>query len=162
MMTVRLRVGLMAARWALAGRRLDGDGTSRIALRCRVVDCDINWHMNNGRYLGFMDMGRWHYCLTHGIAHMFMRWKWRPMAVHAEIDFKKAIHPGQTFELETYLSAVGTKSVTFTQRFWLGEELASEAHVVVVFTAPDGTQPVARMMEALPALSTRLPVLVEA
>ncbi len=33
---------------------------SRVAFRVLPNDCDINFHMNNGRYLAFMDLGRVH------------------------------------------------------------------------------------------------------
>ena len=33
---------------------------SRVAFRVLPNDCDVNLHMNNGRYLSFMDLGRVH------------------------------------------------------------------------------------------------------
>jgi len=34
---------------------------SRVGFRVLPTGCDVNLHMNNGRYLAFMDQGRLHY-----------------------------------------------------------------------------------------------------
>ena len=41
---------------------------SRVAFRVLPTDCDINLHMNNGRYLSFMNLGR-----LHLVAHLGSR-----------------------------------------------------------------------------------------
>ena len=156
MLTVRARIAAMVARWALFERKREATGTSRLPLRCWVTDCDFNVHMNNSRYLALMDMGRWHYCFSQGVMGFFWRHGWKPVAVRVEIDFKRAIRPFERFDLETFLSERGHKSATFTQRFWVGQELAAEARVVVVCRGGGRTQEIAPMFEELPACAARL------
>lgn len=40
---------------------------SRLTLRVWPTDCDLNFHMNNGRYLTFMDLGRVHLLAQMGL-----------------------------------------------------------------------------------------------
>jgi hypothetical protein len=42
--------------WCALGRALLDQ--SRVAFRVILTDCDLNFHLNSGRYLSFMDLGR--------------------------------------------------------------------------------------------------------
>lgn len=150
MMTVRLRIGAMLARWALFGRKAPPVATSRLALRCVWTDCDINGHMNNSRYLALMDLGRWHYMLATGLWRFTWREKWAPVAVRVEIDYKKSLKPGDRFELETQAVSATERSVTIRQRFWLDGVLAAEARVVVLFMHRGKVQALAPLLDAVP------------
>jgi acyl-CoA thioesterase FadM len=147
MITVRLRLGLILARWLLRERHQPDQPVSRLALRCHWPDCDINRHMNNSRYLGLMDLGRYHYMLVSGLGREVWRRRWFPVLARAEIDFKKSLAPGDRFVLETRLEAVGTKSATLVQRFWLGDELVAEARVVGLFVHKGRSQALTPLME---------------
>lgn len=150
MMTVRLRIAAMLARWALTGRQAPPVATSRLALRCVWTDCDINGHMNNSRYLALMDLGRWHYMLATGLWRFTLDRKWAPVAVRVEIDYKKSLKPGDRFELETEACARTERSVTIRQRFWRDGVLAADAKVVVLFMHKGQVQALAPLLEAVP------------
>lgn len=150
MMTVRLRIATMLARWALFGRQAPPVATGRLALRCVWTDCDINGHMNNSRYLALMDLGRWHYMLATGLWRYTLANKWAPVAVRVEIDYKKSLKPGDRFELETEASTSSERSVTIRQRFWKGGVLAADAKVVVLFMHKGQVQALAPLFAAVP------------
>jgi len=133
MMTVRLRLLSILARWWLRERRLPCENVSRLPLRCVVTDCDINRHMNNSRYLALMDLGRYHLVLRSGLWRELLGRKWYPVAASITIDYKKALKPGDRFVLETQQARVGKKSAVLSQKFWVGDVLYAEAEVVVVF-----------------------------
>lgn len=158
MMTVRLRLGWIVARWALFERNRPLQTESRLRLRCVWADCDINCHMNNSRYLALMDLGRYHYSLVTGLARVFLRRKWFPVLARAEIDFKRPIKPGERIVLETVPLRVGEKSATLSQRFWVGEELAADALATVVFLHRGKSQEIAGLLEDLPHLRPADPV----
>lgn len=147
MMTVRLRLGVILARWALWERKAVRTDVSRLAMCCHWTDCDLNRHMNNSRYLALMDLGRYHYVLVSGLARHVLRRGWFPMLVRVEIDFRRPIGPGQRFTLETRITRVGTKSVVLAQRFWLGDELACEALATGLFASKGKAQEVAPLLE---------------
>ncbi|MDB5099640.1 MAG: hypothetical protein JWM80_4061 [Cyanobacteria bacterium RYN_339] len=157
MMTVRTRIATTVLRWLIIERKRPLVDVGRMSLRCWPFDCDLNMHMNNSRYLGLMDLGRWHFVLVAGIAGEMRARGLMPVAVHVDIDFKKSIGPFQRFTLETKLEAVGTKSFTVSQQFWLGDELAASANVVCLLRNKQGTQLVAPLFDVLPHL--RLPEL---
>ena len=146
MMTVRLRLATLLARWALRERRAEASPVSRLSMRCWPFDCDINRHMNNSRYLALMDLGRWHFLLVTGLYRTIWRRRWAPVAVRVEIDFKKSLRPGERFTLETAQETVGTKSATLVQRFWRDDELCAEARVVVLFIHKGKSQPLAEAL----------------
>lgn len=150
MMTVRLRIGAMLARWALFGRQQPPAGTGRLKLRCVWTDCDINGHMNNSRYLAIMDLGRWHYMLATGLWRFTLERKWAPVAVRVEIDYKKSLKPGDRFELETRAISTTERTVTIQQRFWKGDVLCADARVIVLFMHKGQVQALAPLIEAVP------------
>lgn len=156
MMTVRLRLGAMLARWALFERKKPPEATSRLRMRAWLFDCDFNRHVNNARYLSFMDLGRWHYLLTSGMGRAAFQRGWLPVAARVEIDYKRSIKPGEVFELETWVMSVGTKSAVVAQRFRVGEAIAADARVVVLFRSKEGSQPLVELLAELPHVAEKL------
>jgi YbgC/YbaW family acyl-CoA thioester hydrolase len=134
MMSVRIRLALTLARWALIERRQAPQAVSRLPMRCWLSDLDINCHMNNSRFLALMDVGRYHLMLVSGLGRELMvRRGWRPVLVRAEVDFKSSLKPGDRFVLETQMERVGTKSSVLVQRFWKGDKLVAEGRATAVF-----------------------------
>lgn len=133
MMTVRLRLLGILARWWLTERRLPPETVSRLAMRCMWADCDVNRHMNNSRYLALMDLGRYHFVLKTGLWRVMLDRRWGPVAASITIAYKKPLKPGDRFVLETRQARVGKKSAVLSQNFWVGETLYAQAEVVVVF-----------------------------
>lgn len=150
MMTVRLRIGAMLARFALFDRKKPPVQTGRLPLRCVWTDCDINGHMNNSRYLALMDLGRWHYMLATGLWRFTLDRKWAPVAVRVEIDYKKSLKPGDRFELETQAIMNSERTVTIQQRFWKDGVLCADAKVIVLFMHKGQVQSLAPLLEAVP------------
>lgn len=153
MITVRMRLTGVLARWWLKERQAPPSAESRLPLRCWWTDCDINRHMNNSRYLALMDVGRWHFLLTTRLYKPMLELGWAPVAVRVEIDYKKSIKPGDRFVLETIQESVGTKSATLRQRFLCDGELCAEARVVVLFVHKGKSQELSPLMARLPHLA---------
>ena len=76
---------------------------SRVAFRVWPNDCDLNLHMNNGRYLTFMDLGRTHLMGQAGMLKEMLRRRWLPVLAAAEITFIRSLAPFERFELVTRL-----------------------------------------------------------
>lgn len=161
MMTVRLRLLTMLARWWVRERRRPPAGVSRLPMRCVWTDCDINRHMNNSRYLALMDVGRYHLTLTSGLWREMLGRKWFPVAVSITIDFKKSLKPGDRFVLETQQARVGQKSAVLSQRFWVGDQLYAQAEVTVVFLHRGRPVELEILSQALPHLAQGAPLELE-
>jgi len=106
---------------------------SRVAFRVLPNDCDINFHMNNGRYLAFMDLGRVHLMAQLRLLGVIVRNKWQPMLAAAEIDFLRQIAPFQKFDLVTRLVTWDDKYAYMEQRFESAGVLCAHAYVKGLF-----------------------------
>lgn len=105
----------------------------RIAFRVWPNDCDINLHLNNGRYLTFMDLGRMHLLAQIGLLRELPRRRWAPVLSAVEISFIRPIQPFQKFDLVTRLLSWDEKYFYMEQRFEAGGRLCAVALVKGLF-----------------------------
>jgi len=106
---------------------------SRVAFRVLPTDCDLNLHMNNGRYLSFMDLGRVHMLAQIGLLAIIARKRWMPVLTAAEINFLRQLAPFQKFELVTRLVTWDDKYAYMEQRFESNGALCAHAFVKGLF-----------------------------
>ena len=106
---------------------------SRVAFRVLPTDCDINFHMNNGRYLSLMDLGRVHMVARIGLLSIIVRRRWMPVLAAAEINFIRQLAPFQKFDLVTRLVTWDDKYAYMEQRFESGGTLCAHAFVKGLF-----------------------------
>src|ERR1700733_9770590 len=100
---LRLLWVLLAAPWR---SRLDArTGVSRLAFRVLPHDLDANLHMNNGRYLTIMDLGRIDFVLRSGLWRPMWRNSWAPIASAVVIRFRRELRPFEAYWLETRVVA---------------------------------------------------------
>lgn len=84
------------------GRRLDLPGEpSRLTFRVWFHDLDPFRHMNNGRYLTLMDLGRTDLMVRSGLARAAFAHKWTPIASAVVIRFRREMRLFQKFHLIT-------------------------------------------------------------
>jgi acyl-CoA thioesterase FadM len=104
-------------------------------LRFRVWpnDCDINLHLNNGRYLTFMDLGRVHLLAQIGLLRELVRRRWAPVLSAAEINFIRPINPLRKFALVTRLLTWDEKYFYIEQRFMVRGRLCAVGMVKGLF-----------------------------
>jgi len=131
-MNLYLRLFLLLFR--LIGLRRTGPlEESRVGFRVLPTDCDINLHMNNGRYLSFMDLGRLHLVAQIGLLGIILRERWGAALGAAEINFIRPLAPFQRFELITRLVTWDEKYAYLEQRFEAGGVLCAHAFVKGLF-----------------------------
>ena len=106
---------------------------SRVAFRVLPNDCDINFHMNNGRYLSFMDLGRMHFVAQIGLLRVILRRRWGAALGAAEINFIRPLAPFQKFDLVTRNVTWDGKYVYMEHRFESGGVLCAHAFVKGLF-----------------------------
>ena len=105
----------------------------RIAFRVWPNDCDLNLHLNNGRYLTFMDLGRVHLLAQIGLLGMLVQRRWAPVLSAVEISFIRPLPPLRKFELVTRLLTWDDKYFYMEQRFLHGGRLCALALVKGLF-----------------------------
>jgi acyl-CoA thioesterase FadM len=111
--------GLRARRRA----RIDILDEARLQLRVRARDCDWYGHINNGRYLSLMDLGRIDLVVRCGFYDACREHGWKPVAAGATIRFRRELRWRMRYELVT-------RCVGWGDGWWFFEQ---------VFERPDGT-----------------------
>jgi len=131
---VNLYLRLFLLLFRLIGLRRTGPlEESRVGFRVLPTDCDINLHMNNGRYLAFMDLGRLHFVAQVGLLGLILRKRWGAALGAAEINFIRPLSPFRKFELVTRLVTWDEKYAYMEQRFESEQALCAHAFVKGLF-----------------------------
>jgi acyl-CoA thioesterase FadM len=100
----------------------------RLPLRIWPTDLDPYGHLNNGRYLTLMDMGRLEYGLRTGLARELLSRRWVPVLGAAAVEFRRELRAFQRCELVTRLAAWDDKWFFFEQHM----EYAGQVHARAV------------------------------
>ena len=111
---------------------------SRVSFRVLPTDCDVHLHMNNSRYLAFMDLGRLHLVAQMGLLGIILRRRWGPALGAAEINFIRPLTPFRKFELVTRLVTWDEKYAYMEQRFESRGVLCAHAFVKGLFLDKNG------------------------
>ena len=80
---IRVGFGLLGA------PRVDLLATTRITLRVWPNDLDLNFHVNNGRYLALADIGRMHWFVSTGVLAIARQEKMFPVVGDAIAKFRR-------------------------------------------------------------------------
>lgn len=133
------------------GRRPPLGALDESILRMRVwpTDLDLNFHMNNGRYLTLMDVGRFDLVARLGIAREAWRRRWRPLLGAAAVRFRRSLEPFQAFELRSRIVGWNAKYFFIEQRFVREANDVAVGLVKGLFRAADGNVPTATVLEAV-------------
>ncbi|KAB2846613.1 MAG: thioesterase [Hyphomicrobiaceae bacterium] len=93
------------------------DDASELAFRVWPTDLDTSLHMNNGRYLTIMDLGRLDLMVRSGLWRAVLRHRWTPIANAVHIRFRRELGPFQKFTLQSALHSWSAAIVVMEQRF---------------------------------------------
>jgi acyl-CoA thioesterase FadM len=136
---------------------------SRLTFRVWPNDLDFNLHMNNGRYLTLMDLGRVDLMVRAGLLPYIRREKWQPMLGSCTIRFRRGLAPFERYTLSTRILCWDEKWVYMLQRFeQQNGKVAALALVRGLFTSPHGSLKPAEVLKVLgiTATSPQMPVSV--
>ncbi|MDX5433315.1 MAG: acyl-CoA thioesterase [Halomonas sp.] len=117
---------------------------SRTTLRVRGYHLDGYGHVNNTRYLEFLEEGRWAYFDEHSdLSAPLQQAGIALVAVNINIDYCAAAVAGDDLEIRSRLSAIGTRSGKMTQEIHrLGDDtLISRATLTFVLLDMRSNQP---------------------
>jgi acyl-CoA thioesterase FadM len=93
------------------------EGVSALHFRVWLHDLDPSVHMNNGRYLAIMDLGRLDVIIRSGLWRAVMRHRWTPIASAAVIRFRRELRLFDRYRLETRILAWDELAVVMEQVF---------------------------------------------
>lgn len=96
-------------------------------------DCDCNGHVNNARYLNFLDWARFKIFFEQGL-WSFWGQRFYPIVQNTEITYIRPIFPSEICVIKTQLLWWDDKYAYFDHRFYVGSELRTHARCrAVVF-----------------------------
>ncbi|WP_425416427.1 thioesterase family protein [Oricola indica] len=128
--------------------RMDVLAEGRVTLRCWPNDLDTNLHMNNGRYLTIMDLGRLDLILRTGLLPVMRSRKWYPVIATARIGFRRSINVFECFDLTTRVIGWDEKWLYIEHRMERGDKVMAQAFVKGLFLGPDGKVPMTELIAA--------------
>lgn len=147
---MNLYLRLLKLLWCLPFMRRQGVfDAGRICFRVWPTDCDLNLHMNNGRYLTLMDLGRMHLLAQTGLLRHIVRRGWHPVLAAAEITFVRALTPLQRFTVVTRILGWDEKYFYLEQRFERRGALCAVSIVKGLFVGSRGRITPAETVAAL-------------
>lgn len=135
------------------GRRLGFGDVSRSRFRVLPTDLDILNHMNNGKYLSLMDLGRFDLIQRNGTWALFGRENWYPVVVGQTISYRKSLNPWQRFWIESRVLGFDDQAIYLEQRFVRPDEqhrpeVYAQAYVRArVLRRKGGVVPIAELIE---------------
>lgn len=96
-----------------------GDLLSPVCLHFRVLpnDLDLNLHMNNGRYLSIMDLGRFDLIQRSGLLKRMTKERAIPVLSAAQVRYRMQLKLWEPYKLESRLICWDEKWVYVEQRF---------------------------------------------
>ena len=127
---------------SLAASRLGYLDESVLSMRVWPTDLDAFGHMNNGRYLTVMDLGRNDLVVRSGAMKLWLQRRWTPLLGGATIRYKRPLQPLRRYELRTQILCWDEKWFYFRQRFVRNGEVYAVALVKGLLRKMDGGEKV--------------------
>ncbi|MBX7218807.1 MAG: thioesterase family protein [Blastocatellia bacterium] len=149
-MNLFLRMLLVVTTALLSREKLDPLGESAVTFRVLPNDLDINAHMNNGRYLTLMDLGRIDLIVRTGLGRVVRQQGWRPLVGSVLTQYKRSLNPFETYQLKTKVLCWDEKWIFLEQRFERNGKTAALGIVKTLFRHPrQGNVPPYEVMQAM-------------
>jgi acyl-CoA thioesterase FadM len=114
---MRLSKILFLGWWQSWHRQFSPLDPGQLNFWCWPNDLDLNIHMNNGRYLTIMDLGRIHLMIRAGIVPRMIKMGWKPVIAAATVRFRRALSPFERFTLDTRVIGWDDRWIYIEQRF---------------------------------------------
>jgi acyl-CoA thioesterase FadM len=114
-------------------RPMEINETSIISMRVLPTDLDLNFHMNNGRYLTIMDIGRTELVIRSGLHKLVIAEKLSAVASGININFFKPLAPLEKYELHTSVLTWDESWFYLKQEFIKDNQIKASAIAKVIF-----------------------------
>lgn len=120
-------------KWVFFTKEEDILKEKKLSFRVGPTDIDYNLHLNNAKYLSFMDLGRFDLTFKSGLAKHLIKNKWKVMAAAVNIIYRKQIGPFEKFDLVTKILCWDEKWFYIEQDFMTSKGVAAKAIVKAGF-----------------------------
>jgi acyl-CoA thioesterase FadM len=100
---------------------------SRVFMRVMPTDLDIQMHMNNGRYLSIMDLGRINMMVRIGFWAIARHNGWFPLVGSVKVDYRRSLTLFQRFEMTSQIVGWDDRWIFVEQHLLSGDKLCARA-----------------------------------
>lgn len=114
-------------------------------IKVRGYHLDLYQHVNNARYLEFLEEARWHFLESQVGIDKLMNSGHGMAVVNININFRRGAFMNEQLEVKTWLESLGNKSALIKQEVVLAgtETLIADADVTFVVTDQEAQKAVA-------------------
>lgn len=103
-----------------------GNFNSTLTLRVLPNDIDINFHMNNGRYLTICDLNRVDVFARSGLLKAMFKRNWIPLIAEHTMSYRKPLNIFQRYEVKLEVLRWDEKYFYMTHSFTAGGRVMAE------------------------------------
>lgn len=96
--------------------------------KVRLLDIDLNLHMNSAKYLEHAEMARWHFLGSIGVIETAIKNNWKFLIASQSIKYRKDIKPFKKFKVLTTIDAIEDKWI-YLSSFIVSEKGLIHAHI---------------------------------
>ena len=82
-------------------RRIGALDESSLRFTVWPTDCDLNFHLNAGRFISLMDVARMEFIARTGLLRRLLKKKWRPIMGGIVVRYRREIRPFERFTIRT-------------------------------------------------------------
>lgn len=111
---------------------------ARTPFRVLPTDLDLLLHMNNGKYLSILDVGRLDLLLRSGLWQVLTDRGWYPVVAGQTISYRRSLRLGQRFEVHTRVLGFDDRWGYIEQTFVVGTTIHAQAIVRTRFLKRSG------------------------
>lgn len=119
--------------------------------RVGLADIDLNLHLNNAKYLKYMDLARLENLLCTGMMWRFFRERVNPIITNTEISYIRELRTWQAFSVSAQFLGFDDKYLYFEQRFMSDGKLCTHAFTRFACVHKGRAQPARPTLERLGA-----------
>ena len=120
---------------------------SVLRLRVWPTDIDLNFHLNDGRYVSISGLGRLDVMLRTRLLRRALKRGWYPVVGSVVVRYRREIRPFEKFELHSRILGWDDKWFYFEHRFEKGGDVAALAYARGVMRTHGGAVPTSDVLE---------------
>ncbi len=119
-------------------RRMGVLDWSKLKLRVLPTDLDINFHMNNGRYLTLIDLCRMDLFLRTGLYRLMWKYRWAPAVSSLTMEFRRPLRLFQKYTLRSRIIHWDKRLVFSEHEFVVGKRVVARGTSNTCLVARNG------------------------
>ncbi|HYC90999.1 MAG TPA: acyl-CoA thioesterase [Thermoanaerobaculia bacterium] len=139
-------------------RRIGPLDSATLYYRALPHDCDLNFHLNAGRYVSFMDISRVELIARMRVLRRVLKRGWRPIVGGGQVTYRKSVMPMERFSVTSRVTAWDEKWFYIEHLIHKSDgALAATGLMRVLFRGPRGNVPPRELLALLGAEDLQSP-----